>query len=689
MNGSRMTRRGAIAGFAAGAISAAQPASPTVLSNDFLTVEFLSGLPIVASYLHKPSSIRFSGGGPDGQLILNGTALPWPDCAITTDLQPAKSQFRFNLRLKSRDVALRFDYTLNGYVLTQELSVLSDPGKWLRTIEWANLPLLTCTDPNTTLWRQAWTQRGWEEKIGRGLWRARITETPLPAAAPDAAPQPTCYCCAYTPQKVCAAVLSNYAYMPLRDQVSSGPRYSISLNTYQCLTRGKRMPPLKAQIAFLADLNQDGRIDSSDFQLWVNRQLPKPADTHRRAIWYKVFCARPGKPPNTTFAQAREIIERIHRFTDGLPQIVYLVGWQYDGHDSGYPSLDKLNTALGTREELYGLHRLSKERLNTALSYHINLDDAYREHPGWDPSIITRQPDGGLGRWEEFNGKMSYHISHTKDVESGKIFERLNAMLKTVPLEKAIHIDAFRNMNWSWEPDGLIGPTDELECGIKPIVEFFRSRGIDLTTESIDSDAAEWCGIVSGVWHHADPLPMLQLRHGKLLAGGRIERRSMSRWGLGTSLNSDFQHTIDGVDYIRRGDWDKLLDDIYLGTLLYHFYLEREMTVLRFDDKEFRLEFAGSVTTVAARDNTALKVTYGDILVAQDYDRFIPRDDAIYCYSRDGSKRRWTLPAGFRGKTLELRTLGAESGPAVVRSAATASIELDLKPRSPVKITIA
>jgi hypothetical protein len=692
MAGEGVTRRAAIRGLAAGAMWRATGASTATLSNEFLSVEFLPGLPIVRSYLHRPSGSRFGGATADGELVVNGTAIPWRGWTVTMAPPPAKSKVRYELRLKDRGVAIRFDYALEGYVLALEVSVGSDPGNWLHTIEWEKWPLVTCTDPETTVWRQVWTERGWEEKIGRGLWRARVTETPMRASGADAAPQPTVYCCAYQ-GKVCAAVVTNYPYMPIRDQVSKGQdganRYAVSLNTYQSLVGGKRMKPLQAKVAFLPDLNKDGRADASDFQLWVNRQLPGPAATHKRAIWYKIFCARPGKPPETAFAQAREIIERIHRFTDGLPQIAYLVGWQYEGHDTGYPSLDKINTALGSREDLRELHRYAKERLNTVVSYHINLDDAYREHPGWDPAIITRQPDGELGRWEVFNGKTSYHISHTKDVESGKVFQRLNAMMKEVPVETAIHIDAFRNMNWSWEPGGIIGAIDELERGVKPIVEFFRSRGIDVTTESIDSDAAEWCGIVSGVWHMADPLPMLQLRHGKMLGGGRIERRGMSRWGLGTSLNGDVRYSVDGADYLSRGDWDQLLDDIYLGTLLYHFYVEREMTQFRMDEKEIRLGFADGVTTVASRDNSSLDVTLGDIVIAHNYDRFIPRGEAIYAYSRDGSKRRWTLPAPFRNKTLEVRTLGAAGGAAISRVAASDGIDLELRPRTPVKLAVA
>ena len=34
------------------------------------------------------------------------------------------------------------------------------------------------------------------------------------------------------------------------------------------------------------------------------------------------------------FEQALEVIERLDRITCGAPKIVYLVGWQFNGHDS-------------------------------------------------------------------------------------------------------------------------------------------------------------------------------------------------------------------------------------------------------------------------------------------------------------------------------------------------------------------
>jgi hypothetical protein len=669
--------------------AAPQDAGRIVLINEVLSVDLFPDKPLPRSYLHLPSKMQFGGAPPEGLLAINGTAVPWRDWEVDVDRGGLPGRVSYDLRSIQRGFVIRFDYQLQGYVLAVQVTVVSDPSDLVRSVEWLGLPLLTCDAPDISIWREEWTQKDWNDAIGRGLWQPKVVEKPLAEFQADLEPKPNVYCCLYQPAKVCATVLTNGRYLPIRNQIStegSRARYALSLGPYQFRARRRRLEPLRAQVAFLPDLNGDGQIDASDFQLWVNRQLPQPWPAHRTAIWYKIYCGDPGRT-TTTLAQAGEIIERVHRYTDGLPQIAYLVGWQFDGHDTGYPSLDQVNEKLGSRDALWQLHQRAKEQLNTILSYHINLDDSYPHHPGWDESVIGRQPDGALMRWERFNDTMSYHITHTKDVESGKVFGRLEAMMREVPVEGAIHLDAFRDMNWSWEPTGFIGAIEELECGVKPIVDFFKARGIDVTIESLDSQGAEWCGIVSGILHVGRPRDLVQLRHGKLLFGGRGWPPSLWDWGLGSSINWDVIYSDGAKDFDSSGAWTQLLDGIYLGTLLYHYYLEREMTVAHVGQEAARLQFSDGATVFAKRDNSRLLVTHGDVVIADNYDRFIPRGASIYAYSRDGSRRTWNLPATFRDRTVEVRPLGSSGR--IARTVRTGDhMALDLQPRVPIKITL-
>ena len=150
-----------------------------------------------------------------------------------------------------------------------------------------------------------------------------------------------------------------------------------------------------------------------------------------------------------------------------------------------------------------------------------------------------------------------------------------------------------------------------------------------------------------------------------------------------------------GLTVSFRNEWPDIVGRIYLGTLLYHFFLEREMVRWERVPGGLRVTYgplsgkAPEPTVVSQCVNNHLTVTWGDVLVAENEDRFIPRNDAIYVYSLHGSEREWVLPAAFRGKKLELFTLSKEGrGPAPEYELRGNAMRLKLVPRVPVKIAI-
>ena len=66
---------------------------------------------------------------------------------------------------------------------------------------------------------------------------------------------------------------------------------------------------------------------------------------------------------------------QLSAWVDNQTVVVHLVGWQGSGHDTLYPSLDKINPNVGTSSDLYRLSDASG-RYNTIISYHINTDEA-------------------------------------------------------------------------------------------------------------------------------------------------------------------------------------------------------------------------------------------------------------------------------------------------------------------------
>ncbi|MDR2119438.1 MAG: endo-alpha-N-acetylgalactosaminidase family protein, partial [Tannerella sp.] len=131
-------------------------------------------------------------------------------------------------------------------------------------------------------------------------------------------------------------------------------------------------------------------------------QYPEPEIPRRHAyhqtFWMKIFLSevdaelydkvedgrRQGKMRDkgesrvvATFEQALEIIRKTDRLTLGIPKIVYLVGWQYNGHDSKYPAWSEVNPLLKRPQDstaLQSMKWLMDEafKYNTTVSVHIN-----------------------------------------------------------------------------------------------------------------------------------------------------------------------------------------------------------------------------------------------------------------------------------------------------------------------------
>ncbi|MFC1587586.1 endo-alpha-N-acetylgalactosaminidase family protein [Planctomycetota bacterium] len=652
-----------------------------VLENSALRVEFDVGSPIVLAYEHKKSSTKISGAYRHGCLAINGQRFPWSKWQVNARLNETKQDLCYELFLDDLQLGMEFGYHLENDGLVFEIKKISEGATALHSIEWHELPLVR-SGGDFRYWREEWSQQPWDSKYGRGLYRRRQGGGRIKYALPEESSQDGMHACCYD-GAICFFVGSNYPSFPLRTQLRESARFpgrcaafTVSPGRYQYRIRDRRAELLRMKVVFLEDINNDGCADECDYKLWLNRGFPEPNPLYRDRIWYKIFCARPGEVV-TTFSQALEIIEAVHNITGGIGQIVYLVGWQYDGHDTGYPSLEKINPGLGSREELLDLWGRAKQEFNCIVSYHINVDDAYREHPSWDDSIICRDVDGGIMPWEVFNNKTAYHICHTKDVESGKIFSRLKAMLDLVPVAQTIHLDAFRCTNCSWEKDGFIGVMEELECGVKPIIKYFNDRGIDVSTESVDMLGIEPAGLFSGIWHMWLP----QIYHGKILGGGR--GRGSESWGVGGSFNSDINYPSF------RRDWRYYVDQIYLGAMLYRYYLQKEMTIYREDPDKKRIfiKFDDDCNVDIDSSNEQLKVTHGDTVVAEGSDRFLPFADAIYAYSESGGERTWQLPAAWQDVALEAHNLSADGRhTSVALGINGGDVTLTMTAQTPVKI---
>ena len=202
---------------------------------------------------------------------------------------------------------------------------------------------------------------------------------------------------------------------------------------------------------------------------------------YRDSFIYKLFIGCPEDPAEINFDTALEFIEKIYNSTDGAKQICYLVGFQHQGHDTGYPDVFTVNEAAGGYEKLLKLMEEGR-KLNTNVSFHDNYDDAYMDSPAWDPLDISVDMSGGLLKGGVWNGKQAYWISmpvYSKE----KAPQRIKRTLGKYPIKDTYHLDVltasvFRVDYRRESPTGK----DADRMGRIAIVEEFRKHGIDITS---------------------------------------------------------------------------------------------------------------------------------------------------------------------------------------------------------------
>lgn len=238
-----------------------------------------------------------------------------------------------------------------------------------------------------------------------------------------------------------------------------------------------------------------------------------------------------------TFAQALEKIKIADALTLGIPKIVYLVGWQYNGHDDGYPAFFEVNQHVKRPEDKTALDSLlwlknEAKKYHTTISLHINLSDAYKTSPLWDDymknNLILLNSKGEPKITGTWNSRTSYQVRFGEEYDSGFFKKRVDQLLSLYPLSEVgtVHVDAF--FVRKGKDTTIQGEKDAR----RKMIEYFNSKGVDVTSEFIYREKnygyrslwgkSDTVGLIPAVWN----LRMTQRDYIKyppsLLAGGRI-----------------------------------------------------------------------------------------------------------------------------------------------------------------------
>lgn len=354
---------------------------------------------------------------------------------------------------------------------------------------------------------------------------------------------------------------------------------------------------------------------------------------YKNSIVYKIFCDVPqAERPVTTFEEAMEIIKRIYHLTGGMRQIVYLVGWQYYGHDTGYPAIDKVNERIGGREGLLNLIEEGR-KYNAIVSFHDNYDDAYMDSPAWNEDFICRLPNGELVKGGIWAGGQSYIINPKRYVEGGYAKTRIEHTLKLYPLRESYHIDVLSAvpLRYSYSYHTCTGK-ESVEYK-KKIVEMFREKGVDVTSELVTQP---FLGFMSYFYHlvssddnvrkkffsSEDIIPFVPACiHGKAIYGQK------GYWGGVPSMD------------VTKDNWKEFIRLIFLEVLPSLLFAEELI-------RDFREDKVYYPSGWWNKDN---EVFYKGMIIRKQGNVFIPRDNnRWFLYSNEGGEVEWDIPKGWK-----------------------------------------
>jgi len=274
-------------------------------------------------------------------------------------------------------------------------------------------------------------------------------------------------------------------------------------------------------------MNNEPSGEYYDWTITGKPERPWLLPYHQSLVYKVMNCVKDSegnmKEVYLTFEQTLAAIEKIYHMTCGMPQVLYLTGWQYEGHDSKYPAWGEVNRHLKRPEDetaLESLRWLMREarKFNALVSLHINMFDAYPESPLWDlyveKDIIAKDKEGKVIPGKEWAGMVSYQISYTQEWKMGLAQKRIDDLIEMLPElkeSKTIHIDAFLGAR-PLDQKGLISPylgyTQEEELATqRKIYRYWRDRGIDVTSEwAFGLRPDRFVGLQPWAWHQGDKL---------------------------------------------------------------------------------------------------------------------------------------------------------------------------------------
>lgn len=368
-----------------------------------------------------------------------------------------------------------------------------------------------------------------------------------------------------------------------------------------------------------------------------------------------------------TFADAFEIIKKVDAITCGISKIIYLVGWQYNGHDDKYPDFFEVNEALKypdktARESLLYLIEEAK-KYHTVVSLHINFNDAYENAPSFDRFVkanaLIRDKKGRPYGIEKYNGLDCYKTSFKEYWESGLFKEMFDRLFTVVPLSelKTVHVDNFQ----CYKNHAPYISVTEMQNYRRRMIEYVASKGIDITSEftyreydkmvnrppfkmrgSLHSVNApiDTLGYIPAVWWYSNitKKDLITVSPQKM-CGGMYSNKRFGNYLYGNIHGEDVFPNNNG----KNSDWENEFKEQFATVQVPFQYLcnFKRLSIKGFGKSE-RCVFENEVTSY----NKDRRITVNGETVKENENLLLPLlhlKETYIAYSKNGDAREWIL----------------------------------------------
>ena len=429
-----------------------------------------------------------------------------------------------------------------------------------------------------------------------------------------------------------------------------------------------------------ASSDKDASISSNSENA---KSLPRLEHGYRhqyhKSLVYKIIIGCKDSAEHTlSLDEVAEVAKQTSAFTRGLKQIIYLVGWQFDGHDSKYPAWSEVNHRIKRQNDadartsvIWLINEARKH--NAFVGVHINVTDAYENSPLWqeyvDNDLIGKEADGSLRKGGLCGGERVYSVCKTREWQTGYTKRRIDALLELLPLTEtgSVHLDAFVP---SLSPGHGTTMEQELDA-MAEMIKYWRSRGVDCTSEDINY---RFVGLIPMALHlNLEERGRLKYPPQLLCGGGSLWNTRMGgakqwyqpfgtpepRRPEGGCLYEEAWGKSQDNDVHGLSSIPALAKEFYTKTLPWR-YLNESRPVRLVETAEFyTVDFENGAKTSVRHKDRSLTLSHHGRVYVDGMDFFVPAlwlDKECIAYSLNGCRKKWTLPPGWEKLTEVLMT---------------------------------